>query len=418
MLGMRISRVSRVMLLICVAAVMAIIPVVSAQEAQTIELVGAIEALSLNTITVNQQVVNTRQAELKVQLVIGAMVHVEGELVPGSGIVAREINAVMAGVQAGEAELVGILESISGSTWMVGGQAVDVSGAEIQSQFAVREMLRIHAAAVGPNQWRAREIAAVRAGQEDDAPAPTTGEFEMVGTLESIDGTSLTVSGQAVNFTSAEIKGPLVIGTLVKLHVRVENGLLVAREVEPGRYRFGDDDEDDDDNTNANANANVNSNTNTNVNANTNTNTNANANSNTSSAAAVSADQAITIVKRVYPNAVIRSIELTTRFGGTLVWEVAIGGGIELIIDAQTGVILVIDRPGSDDNSNQNGNSNDNRDDDDDDDDDDNGSNFNDNSSSNGNGNSNTNTNSNDNDDDNDDDGGNGGNDNRDDDDD
>jgi hypothetical protein len=394
------------MLLLCVAAVMAVIPVVSAQEAQTIELVGAIEALSLNTITVNQQVVNTRQAQLNVQLVIGALVHVEGELVPGSGIVAREINAVMAGIQAGEAELVGILESVSGSTWMVGGQTVDVSGAEIQSQFAVRQMLRIHAAAIGPNQWRAREIAAVRAGQEDNAPVPAAGEFEMIGTLESIDGTSLTVSGQAVNFTSAEIKGPLVIGTLLKLHVRLENGLLVAREVEPGRYRFSDDDEDDDDNTNANANANVNANTNANVNTNSNANVNTNVNSNTSSAAAISADQAITIVKRVYPNAVIRSIELTTRFGGTLVWEVAIGGGIELIIDAQTGVILVINRPGSDDNSNQNGNSNDNRDDDDDDD---NGSNFNDNSNSNFNNNNNFNNNSNDN---------SSGNDNRDDDDD
>jgi hypothetical protein len=394
------------MLLLCVAAVMAVIPVVSAQEAQTIELVGAIEALSLNTITVNQQVVNTRQAQLNVQLVIGALVHVEGELVPGSGIVAREINAVMAGIQAGEAELVGILESVSGSTWMVGGQTVDVSGAEIQSQFTVRQMLRIHATAIGPNQWRAREIAAVRAGQEDNAPVPAAGEFEMIGTLESIDGTSLTVSGQAVNFTSAEIKGPLVIGTLLKLHVRLENGLLVAREVEPGRYRFSDDDEDDDDNTNANANANVNANTNANVNTNSNANVNTNVNSNTSSAAAISADQAITIVKRVYPNAVIRSIELTTRFGGTLVWEVAIGGGIELIIDAQTGVILVIDRPGSDDNSNQNGNSNDNRDDDDDDD---NGSNFNDNSNSNFNNNNNFNNNSNDN---------SSGNDNRDDDDD
>ena len=407
---MRISRVSRLILLVCVAAVMAVVPLVSAQEAQTIELVGAIEALSVNTITVNQQTINTRQAQLNTQLMIGAMVHVEGELVPGSGIVAREVNAVMAGVQAGEAELVGILESISGSTWMVGGQTVDVSGAEIQSQFTVRQMLRIHATAIGPTQWRAREIASVQNRQDDAAPAPAAGEFELVGTLESIDGTSLTVSGQAVNFTTAEIKGPLVIGTLVKLHVRRENGLLVAREVEPGRYRLGDD---DDANANANSNTNTNTNTNANVNTNTNANTNTNVNSNTSSAAAISADQAITIVKRVYPNAVIRSIELTTRFGGTLVWEVAIGGGIELIIDAQTGVILVIDRPGSGGNTNQNGNSNDNRDDDDDDDD--NGSNFNDNSSFNGNSNTNGNSNDNGNDDDDDD---NGGNDNRDDDDD
>lgn len=347
------------------------VPVASAQDdGQTVELVGMIEAISLNTITVNQQEVNITQAEVNVPLALTTLVKVEGALNQDGSITARQVNPAPAGVQPGEAELLGTLESISGSIWVVNGQTIDVTGSQVTGAPVVGQRVRLHVMAMGANLWRAREAEVVQMDPAAPVQTPVAGEFEIVGTLQTISGRSLMVSGQLIDFAGAEIKDPLVVGTLVKVHVSQVNGVLVAREIELA----DSDDDGDTDNSNGNANGNANtSDDNGNSNSNDddgNSNSSDDDNSNSSASAAFSAEQAIAEVLRVYPNAQIRSIELTTAFGGTLVWEIKIAGRIELIIDAQTGAILVIDQPGSDDdngNGNSNGNSND-------DDDNDNGS--------------------------------------------
>ncbi len=204
--------------------------------------------------------------------------------------------------------------------------------------------------------------------------ATPVGETEITGVLESISSGSIVVSGQTINIVNAEIKNMLIVGSTVKVHVSAVGGALAAREVETTAIV------DDNSNTNSNANANDNSNansnangnsnsnsnansnandnTNTNSNANSNDNTNSNSNDNSNTSAAVSAQQAIDIVLQVYPTTDILSIELTSKFGDTLVWEVKIRNGIELNIDAQTAVILTIDRHGNDNNQNNNGNQN------------------------------------------------------------
>lgn len=360
------------LLLIAFIALLIFVPAVGAQDdGQTVELVGMIEAMSLNSITVNQQEVNITQAEVNLPLALAALVKVEGALNEDGSITARQINAAPAGAQPGEAELVGTLESINGSAWVVNGQTIDMTGAQVTGAPAVGQRVRVHVMATGANTWRAREAAALQADPVSPAQTPIVGEFEIVGTLQGISGRTIMVSGQAIDFISAEIKDPLVVGTLVKVHVSLVNGVLVAREIE-----LADSDDDGDDNGNGNANvSNGNGNSNNNDdNGNSNSgddngNSNSgddNSNSNSSANVSFSAEQAINEVLRVYPNAQIRSIELTTRFGGTVVWEIKIAGRIELIIDAQTGAILVIDRPGGDDgNGNGNSNGNSNSDDDD-----------------------------------------------------
>jgi uncharacterized membrane protein YkoI len=234
---------------------------------------------------------------------------------------------------------------------VVNGQTIDVTAAEIEAGIVVGQTVKVHATATGANTWQAREVEVLQPSNATPPQAPVGGEFEVTGTLESIGSGFIVVSGQTISITSAEIKDPLLLGTLVKVHVTVVNGQLTAREIENA------DTDDDNENANTNANENVNSNDN-NTNENLNGNENANTNDNTSGSAAVSAQQAIDIVLQVYPNTTIRSIELTTRFGGTLVWEIKIGNRIELNIDATTGAILTIDRPGDDDNQNANANQN------------------------------------------------------------
>ena len=363
---MRNSRVPTLIVMICAIVLMAVIPAVSAQEAQSVELVGVIEVITLNTITINQQEVIITRAELNTPLVIGALVQVEGTLNEDGSITAREVNAAPAGARAGEVELVGTVDSISGTTLTVNGLLIDTAGAQITGVIAVGQTVRVHASAVGANTWLAREIEVLDSAVV--TPPPVAGEFEIVGTLDSIDGATVTVSGQIIDISNAEINDPLVVGTLVKAHVSSAGGMLVAREIELARGDDGD-----------------------NVNENTNDNSNENSNDNVRLESVITARQAIEIVRRVYPTTRIRSIERTVRFGGTVVWEVEISGRIELIIDAQTGNILVIDRPGSDDNGNDNSNDNSN----DNDGGDDNG---NDNSNDNDGGDDNGNDNSNDND--------------------
>ena len=241
--------------------------------------------------------------------------------------------------------------------------------------------------------------------------ATPTGEIELTGVLESISSGTITVSGQTINIIGAEIRNRLVLGSTVKIHVSEVGGVLTAREVETVSR---DDDDDDGSNNNSNNTSNNNSNNTSNNNSNNTSNNNSNNTSNNNSnntsnnnsnnnddddddnggvRPTITAQQAIEDVLRVYPTTTIRSVELDTRFGGTLVWEVKIGNGTELVIDAQTGTILVIDRPGDDDDDDDGGRNNNN-------------SNNTSNNNSNNTSNNNSNNNSNDRGDDDDDNGG------------
>lgn len=306
-----------VLMTILIAAAF-VVPVAVAQTDDSIELVGVVESMTTNSITVSQQVVDISAAEINTPLEIGSVVKVQGTLAADGSIIAREVN---------------------------------------------------------PSQ---------------DGILP--GEFEITGTLQQIGSGFIVVSGQTISVVGAEIKNALVVGELVKVHVTLVNGALTAREVENA---VADDDNDDNANANdndASDNANANddnfNDNDDNVNANDNDD---NTNDNTSTAA-VSVADAVSKVLAVYPNTTIVRIELTTKFGGTLVWEVKTANGVEVIIDATTGAILTIDERGGGNGGDDNLNNNNNRDDD--------NANANDNNNDNDDDNSNDNANNNDNDDD------------------
>jgi hypothetical protein len=348
------SRISFFFLLLCAVAPLIFVPGAAAQEARSVELIGVIEALSLNTVTVNQQTVNISRAEINTALTLGTLVEIEGTFGLDGAISAREVNAARPGMLPGEAELTGLLTGVSDSAFVVSGQLIDTTGAEIRGLPATGVRVRIHASVTGPNMWRAREVEVF--GDDDTTRTANSEAFEITGTLEQIDGTTVIVAGQAISISGAEINDPLIIGTRVKAHVSMAaGGILTAREIELA------DPDDEGDNSNAN------SNDNSNDNANSNSNFNTNSNDNTRFAGAVTLEQAIREVRRVYPTAQIRRIELRTRFEDTLVWEIEISGGIRLLVDAQSGTLLSIVRPGSDDNTNSNSNDNDNRNDNEDD---------------------------------------------------
>jgi hypothetical protein len=92
----------------------------------------------------------------------------------------------------------------------------------------------------------------------------TRDEIEITGMLEAVDGTTWTVDGQVIAVpASAEIKGVLMVGQVVKVHALMsEDGTLTAREIELAQADDleddnandnSDEDELDDDNANDNS---------------------------------------------------------------------------------------------------------------------------------------------------------------------
>ncbi len=331
-----------------------------AQTTADVELVGVVEAMTLDTVTVNGLLVDVSTAEINTPIEVGALVRVEGSLNVDGTITARQINPVGDDIQPGEAELIGMVESFEDTTMVINGLSIDVTTAEIDPAIMVGEMVRVHATADSAGVWVAREVALFTPDPDaaDDDPTPV-GEFEITGTLEEIGDGFIVVAGQTITTTGAEIHDTLVVGVLVKAHVQLVDDVLVAREVEnvvAGTGASANDNEDDDHNGNANDNDDADQNANDNSNDNDD-DADQNANDNSNVDTSVSAQDAIDIVLAVYPNTTIVEIRLDRRFGDTLVWDIRTSHGLEITIDAQSGIILTIE---SHDDDVDNGNFNDN----------------------------------------------------------
>jgi len=213
-----------------------------------VEVVGAIEALGTNTLTVNGLLVDISSAEINTALQLDLTVKVEGVLASDGTITARQVNAVDQGILPDEAEFVGVVDRFDGNTLVVGGIAFDVSGAEISGDIAVGATVKVHARLLEDGTWTAREVETEDNTPEAEATAEPeqndqAGEFEITGTLESVGDGFIVVSGQTISIAGAEIKDMLVPGALVKIHLSLIDGQLVAREVENAREN--DDHQDD-----------------------------------------------------------------------------------------------------------------------------------------------------------------------------
>ncbi|MCQ3929857.1 MAG: hypothetical protein DPW16_05320 [Chloroflexi bacterium] len=251
----------------------------SGDDVIQIELVGEIEALSTTTLTINGQVVDISVAELNTTLAVGGVVKVEGTLEADGSIVAREVKSVEEGeLLPGEVEIVGPVEAFDTDSLTIGGLVIDITTAELEDTLVleVGAIVKVHMSlvtdAAGVESWVAREV---QDGTDDNSQDDNSddsnddngndshpGEFEMVGTLTSVDDDTIVVSGLTIDIATAEIKGMLVEGALVKVHLSLVDGVLVAREVELHDSRPNDDDGSDDDGSDDNSNTNSNSNSN------------------------------------------------------------------------------------------------------------------------------------------------------------
>ena len=237
------------------------------QTADTIEFLGVVEAIGQNTITVNGQVIDISSAQVNTPLQVGAAVEVEAIIAPDGQLSAREVNP--ASFLPNEVEIVGTLQGFDGMNITVSGQVIVIRGAQISAIIPIGSRVIVHASLSPQGTWVAREVnpfmddQTPAASPEPFAPTqtpnplapvqtpevvPNDDEFEIVGTLQQIGTGFIVVAGLPIGIVDAEINDPLVQGGLVKVHLSVVNGQLVAREVE----RAGRDDEDFEDDSGRN----------------------------------------------------------------------------------------------------------------------------------------------------------------------
>lgn len=255
--------------------------VIKAQEPATVvEITGAIQAMDTQSITINGQLIQITAAEIKTSLELNKVVKVQGLFQSGQ-IIAREVSLPSADDDSplpGEVEIVGLLSAYDGTSMLVGAFQINVATAQIQAGIQVGNIVKVHASLSATGEWIAREVEAELGSvtsddnsnddnsndnsaddngnddnSNDNSVNFTSGEFEIVGTLDALSGDSATVAGLTFSLTGAEIKGTLIIGITVKVHASMVNGIVVAREIEsyvPGQDDNGNDDNGNDDNGN------------------------------------------------------------------------------------------------------------------------------------------------------------------------
>jgi hypothetical protein len=164
----------------------------------------------------------------------------------------------------------GVIESIAGGQWTINGQPMQVDSSVLRDgPFAVGDTVQVQASVAEDGSVTVQRIespSAVATVEADSstpqAPssmpaisstsqAPVFDDHgnEILGTVDAITDTSITVGGQTYTFAAGiEIKGEIVAGAAVKLHFTVNpDGTLSVREIEfADPAQTGDDNSGDD----------------------------------------------------------------------------------------------------------------------------------------------------------------------------
>ncbi|MFN8377967.1 MAG: DUF5666 domain-containing protein [Anaerolineae bacterium] len=219
--------------------------------APRIEMVGFVSGIGLGIITVNGQAIDTSNAEMNAMPIIGAPVKIEGYVNAEGQIVATEVktvNLALRGLQPGEIELVGPLTGMTGPRLTIAGIPMDATTAEFGLGVGLGQLVKVHASLNDQGAWVIREVELASADDAANFTDNSSGEFEITGTLDSVDGTTIVVNGRTIDISGAEVSGLLVPGALVKVHLSLVGDQWVAREVElADRSAAGDFEDENDD---------------------------------------------------------------------------------------------------------------------------------------------------------------------------
>ena len=131
-------------------------------------------------------------------------------------------------------EFTGVVESISAESWTIGGQVFLVNSAtEIKGSLSAGDMAKVHFVKDSDGSMTATEIEpAPKSSSDDSSLSGSRNEF--TGKVEAFSGGTWTVNGKVFLVTpQTEIKGPVYLGDVVKIHYQVgPDEALIATEIE------------------------------------------------------------------------------------------------------------------------------------------------------------------------------------------
>lgn len=184
-----------------------------------------------------------------------------------------------------EIAFTGVIESMDGDQWVINGQTVKVDSSVLRDgPFVVGDTVNVEASVSQNGSVTAQRVESPSAAtvvemstSTPEAPSAPQGPIfddsgtEAVGTVDAITDTSVTIGGQTFTFApGAEIKGEIVTGDVVKLHLTVNaDGTLSVREIEiADQTQMGNDNGNEDNSNDTSVNDNNSNDDNSNVNSN------------------------------------------------------------------------------------------------------------------------------------------------------
>lgn len=241
------KRTIRALSYAALATMLALPPVMAgaqADDTQSFEVIGLIEAASLNSLTVNGQPYDITQAEVAIPMTLGSAVKLEGSAVDGQIVSMDEVKALDDDdLQPGELKLKGTVEALTINGIQVAGQMIDLSTAAIETGVVVGDHAELTFFVTPETQLVLTHVEPSSDDQDDrqDTQNDDGDDLSVIGTLQQVSDGVITVSGIPVDTTSITLR-PLVIGSVVEVDARIINSGFVADDVE---YEDTDDDDDD-----------------------------------------------------------------------------------------------------------------------------------------------------------------------------
>jgi hypothetical protein len=171
----------------------------------------------------------------------------------GAGILLLLLAALSATAQtatpnrANEFEITGTVTALTSTTITLRELRIQIAGAEINDSISVGALVKVHYSVGADGVRVAREVEQAlnpNPNNPNDNNNPNRDdEFEITGVVSALTSTTITLDNQVIQYAGAEIKDPISVGALVKVHFSIAaNGTLVAREVELALFDNGDDD--------------------------------------------------------------------------------------------------------------------------------------------------------------------------------
>lgn len=201
-------------------------------ELEKVEFIGVVESISDTSWTIGGRTVTVdADTEIEGDIQVGDRVKVEARMLADGSLLAHEIK-----LYYDKVKFSGVVESIGGDSWIIGGYTVAVdSNTEIDDGIDVGDRVKVEARLLPDNSLMAIKIRLAELPGDSD-------KVKFSGVVEAM-GDVWMIGGQAVSVDAhTKIKGAIEIGDVVKVKAsRQPDGSLLADQI---KLAHGSNDED------------------------------------------------------------------------------------------------------------------------------------------------------------------------------